>query len=76
MATVLVTPTTVAQDLDTLATALAAEANISAATEDIDVPEGMNGRKAVRVTGTASVDITNAIAAVGNVEILEGSAIV
>lgn len=76
MATVLVTPINVAQDLDALATALDAELNISAAVEDIDVPEAMLGRKAVRVTGTAGVDITNAITAVGNCEILEGSAIV
>lgn len=76
MATALVEPTGVAQDLDTLATALAAEANISAATEDVDVPEVMLGRKAVRVTGTAEVDITNAITAVGNCQVLEGTSIV
>lgn len=63
MATVLVTPINVAQDLDTLATALGAKPAISAAVEDIDVPEVMRGRKAVRVTGTAAKDINAAVSA-------------
>ncbi len=63
MAVGYVVPNGKAQDIDTLATALAAEVNISAAVQVRDVPEVDNNVEAVKVTGTAEVDITNAIAA-------------
>lgn len=61
MPTALVTPVGVAQNLDTLAAALDAKANITAAVEDADIPIAIMGRKAVRVTGTATKDINAAV---------------
>lgn len=55
------TPNGVAGDLDSLATLIAAKPNISAAVEVVDVPEAMNGRKAIKVTGTAVNDILTAV---------------
>lgn len=55
------TPHGVAGDLDTLATSIAAKPNISAAVEVVDVPEAMQGRKAIKVTGTAVNDILVAV---------------
>lgn len=76
MAVGYVEPIGVAADLDVLAADLAGEANISAAVEVVDVPEVMDGRKSVKVTGTAGVDITNAITAVGNCQVKAGTVIV
>ncbi len=71
-----VEPLGVAADLDALAVLLEAEVNISDATEVVDVPEVLDGRKSIKVTGTAGVDITNAITAVGNCQLKAGTVIV
>lgn len=76
MAVGLVIPKNVAQNLSTLATALAGEVNISSAVVVPSQGEPDVKRHHVKVTGTAGADITNAIAAVGDCEIMPGTAIV
>lgn len=70
MATAQVVPTT-AQDIQTLETALAAEANISATTiNPDDAVNGATNLTHVFVTGVATTDIEAAVAAVGDCEIV------
>jgi len=71
MAVGYVTPLGLAQDIDALAVLLAAKPNISAAVEVIDVPDVMLGRMAVKVTGTAIADITNAVDGVAEVSTID-----
>ena len=75
MATARVEPTGMAQDLATLATALDGETNISAAVVVPSAGQVDVGRHHVLVTGTAGSDITNAISAVGDCQLLGGTAI-
>lgn len=73
-----VEPTTVAQDLDTLATALAGETGITSATVVPSATQVSVLRRHVLVASsgideaTASTNITNAITAVGNCALLAG----
>lgn len=71
MATGYVVPSNSAQDLATLAAALDAQLNITAAAVD----PGSTKVARVEVTGTAAVDITNAITAVGDCVLQPGTAI-
>lgn len=69
-----------AQDLATLAAALDAELNITAVATEIGTtaadPGGVINEARLKVTGTAGVDITNAITAVGNCQLEPGTVIV
>lgn len=76
MATAKVVPANVAQNLSTLATALDAELNISAAVVVPSLGNVDEKRAHVLVTGTAAIDITNAITAVGDCELLGGTSVV
>lgn len=77
MAKAWVVPTTVAQDAATLAAALDARPNITSVAVEYGVGTEGEAFNAVRieVVGTASVDITNAITAVGNCALQPGTSI-
>lgn len=76
MATARIIPKNVAANLATLAAALDAQTNITAAAVVPSLGNVDVKRAHVFVTGAASVDITNAITAVTNCEIMPGTAIV